>query len=1058
MSGFFINRPVFAWVISICIMLAGAIAINTLPIEQYPRIAAPSVSINASYPGASAQTVENSVTQIIEQSLTGIDNLRYFSSTSDANGNVAITVTLEPEADPDIAQVQVQNKLQSIMSLLPQQVQQQGVTVTKGSTGFLMAIGFYSPDGSVDEYTMSDFMNSKVLDPLSRVPGVGSTQVFGQPFSMRIWLDANKLNSFNLTTTEVQAAIAAQNTDVSAGQLGGTPAVPGQQLTATISAQSRLKSVADFEKILVKVNTDGSQVRLKDVARVELGVQNYDTTSRYNGKPATAFAVSLATGANALETANLIRAKMEELKPLVPKGVEVVYPYDTTPFVKVSIESVVHTLLEAIVLVFVVMFLFLQNFRATLIPTIAVPVVLLGTFAVLLLFGYSINTLSMFAMVLAIGLLVDDAIVVVENVERIMSEEGLSPKEATKKSMTQITPALVGIALVLSAVFVPMAFFSGSTGAIYRQFSVTIVSAMALSVLVALVLTPALCATLLKPLKKGEHSHGDGKGIAGRFFHWFNTMFDRNRDRYVNGARTMTGFAGRSLLAFALIVGLLGVVFTRIPTSFLPDEDQGILFAMISTPAGSTKERTQQSAIALESYILNHEKDTVASVYTITGFSFAGQGQNMGMAFILLKDWSERTKQGQDMASTAGRIMGAMSSVKDAMIFAFYPPAVIELGNASGFDVQLLDRNGQGHDALMAARNQLLGMAGQDQTLSGVRPNGMEDVPQFKIDVDNEKASALGVSIADINSTLQTAWGSSYVNDFIHEGRIKKVFMQGDSAFRMNPDDVNVWHVRNAAGDMVPFSAFSTGNWTYGSPKLERFNGISSVNIQGAPAPGVSSGDAMNTLSQMATKLPEGFDLEWVGLSYEERAAGSQTVMLYAFSLLIVFLCLAALYESWTVPFAVMLVVPLGIVGAVLATYLSGHANDVYFQVGLLTTVGLTAKNAILIVEFAKSMYEKGMDLKEATMLAAEQRLRPIVMTSMAFILGVTPLAISSGAGSASQNAIGIGVIGGMLSGVTLAIFFVPLFFILVETYLVKHKPETKAESANAPKSKNKDA
>lgn len=1047
MSGFFINRPVFAWVISICIMLAGAIAINTLSIEQYPRIAAPTVSINASYPGASAQTVENSVTQIIEQSLTGIDNLRYFNSSSDANGNVAITVTLEPEANPDIAQVQVQNKLQSIMSLLPQQVQQQGVTVTKGSTGFLMAVGFYSPNGTVDEYAMSDFMNSKVLDPISRVPGVGSTQVFGQPYSMRIWLDPNKLTSFGLSTPDVQAAIAAQNTDVSAGQLGGTPAVEGQQLNATITAQSRLQTVEDFEKILVKVNTDGSQVRLKDVSRIELGVQNYDTTSRFNGKPATAFAVSLATGANALQTAELIRAKMEELRPLVPNDVEVVYPYDTTPFVKVSIEGVVHTLLEAIVLVFLVMFLFLQNFRATLIPTIAVPVVLLGTFAVLLLFGYSINTLSMFAMVLAIGLLVDDAIVVVENVERIMSEEGLSPKEATIKSMKQITPALVGIALVLSAVFVPMAFFSGSTGAIYRQFSVTIVSAMGLSVLVALVLTPALCATLLKPIKKGEHSHGDSKGFFGRFFHWFNGMFDRNRTRYVKGARTMTGMVGRSLIGFVLIVGLLGVVFTRIPTSFLPDEDQGILFAMISTPAGATKERTQQSANALENYVLTQEKDSVASIYTINGFSFAGQGQNMGMAFILLKDWGERTKAGQDMASIAGRIMGAMSAQKDAMIFAFYPPAVIELGNASGFDLQLLDRNGKGHEALMAARNQMLGMAAQDPTLSGVRPNGMDDVPQFKINIDQEKASALGISLADINSTLQTAWGSSYVNDFLHEGRIKKVFMQADAPYRMNPDDVNKWHVRNANGEMVPFSAFSTSRWEFGSPKLERFNGTSSVNIQGAPAPGVSSGDAMTSMAALASKLPEGFSIEWTGLSYEERAAGDQTLMLYAFSLLIVFLCLAALYESWSVPFAVMLVVPLGILGAVLATWLFGLSNDVYFQVGLLTTVGLTAKNAILIVEFAKSLYEKGMDLKEAAFTAAEQRLRPIVMTSMAFILGVTPLAISSGAGSASQNAIGIGVIGGMLSGTMLAIFFVPLFFVLVETYMVK-KPATTATTA----------
>ncbi len=1041
MSGFFIDRPVFAWVISIGIMLAGAIAINTLPVEQYPRIAAPSVSVNASYPGASAETVENSVTQVIEQALTGIDNLRYFSSSSDANGNVGITITFEPEANADIAQVQVQNKLQSVMSLLPQQVQQQGVTVTKGMSGFLMVVGFYSADGKVDEYTMSDFLNSKVLDPLSRVPGVGSTQVFGQPYSMRIWLDPHKLTSFNLTTNEVQAAIGAQNTDVSAGQLGGTPAVPGQQLNATITAQSRLKSVEDFQNILLKVNTDGAQVRLKDVARIELGVQNYDIEARFNGKPATGLAVSLATGANALETAKLVKAKIEDLKPLLPAGVEVVYPYDTTPFVKISIEGVVHTLLEAVVLVFLVMYLFLQNFRATLIPTIAVPVVLLGTFAVLSAFGFSINTLSMFAMVLAIGLLVDDAIVVVENVERIMAEEGLSPLEATRKSMGQITGALVGIALVLSAVFVPMAFFSGSTGAIYRQFSITIVSAMALSVLVAIILTPALCATLLKPVKKGGHAHG-GTGFMARFFDWFNGMFNRNRDRYVSGARGMTGRIGRSLLGFALVVALMGLVFMRIPTSFLPDEDQGIMFVQVATPSGATKERTLESVKVMEDYLLNQEKDTVESLFSVVGFSFAGQGQNSAMGFVQLKDWGERTKPGQDVASVAGRVMGAMSTVKDASIFAFYPPAVIELGNASGFDLQLLDRNGQGHAALIAARNQLLGLAAQDPTLSGVRPNGMEDVPQFKIDIDQQKASALGVSIADINSTLQTAWGSSYINDFLHEGRIKKVFMQADAPYRMNPADVNIWHVRNANGEMVPFSAFSQGRWEYGSPKLERFNGTSSVNIQGAPAPGVSSGDAMATMARLVAQLPDGFTLEWTGLSYEERAAGQQTLMLYTFSLLIVFLCLAALYESWTVPFAVMLVVPLGLVGAVLATYVSGLSNDVYFQVGLLTTVGLTAKNAILIVEFAKSQYEKGAPLLEAALHAAEQRLRPIVMTSMAFILGVTPLAISSGAGSASQNAIGIGVIGGMLSGTLLAIFFVPLFFVLVETYLVK-KPAT---------------
>ena len=1032
MSGFFIERPVFAWVISICIMLGGIIAINTLPVEQYPRIAAPTINISATYPGASAEAVENSVTQVIEQALTGIDHLRYFSAGSDSNGNVTITVTFEPEANPDIAQVQVQNKLQSIMANLPQQVQQQGIRVTKGDTGFLMVVGVYSDDGRVDEYAMNDFINSKLLDPLSRVPGVGNIQVFGQPYSMRIWLDPHRMASFNLTTTEVQRAIMAQNADVSAGQLGGTPSVPGQQLNATITAQSRLKSVGDFEKIMLKVNTDGSQVRLRDVARVELGVQNYDMTTRFNGKPAAGMAITLATGANALNTATLVKEKMSALKPLLLPGVKIVYPFDTAPFVKTSIEGVVHTLIEAVILVFFVMFLFLQNFRATLIPTIAVPVVLLGTFGIMSAFGFSINTLSMFAMVLAIGLLVDDAIVVVENVERIMEEERLSPLEATRKSMKQISSALIGIALVLSAVFVPMAFFKGSTGTIYRQFSITIVSAMLLSVLVALILTPALCASLLRPVKAGGHLYGAGP--LGRFFAWFNGMFNRNRERYVDGARAMTGSVNRSLLGFMLVVVLLGIVLTRIPTSFLPDEDQGFLFVQLSTPSGATKERTLESVKKMEGYLLNQEKENIESIFSVTGFSFAGQGQNSAMGFVQLKDWSKRKNKGQDVASIAGRTMGALSSVKDAMIFAFYPPAVMELGNASGFDLQLVDRTGKGHEALMAARNQLLGMAAQNPSLIGVRPNGLEDVPQFKIDIDHEKASAFGVSIADINATLQTAWGSSYVNDFVHEGRIKKVFMQGDAPYRMNPADVDIWHVRNSNGEMVPFSSFSSGRWSFGSPKLERFNGISSVNIQGAPAPGVSSGDAMAIMAKLAGKLPEGFGIEWTGLSYEERAAGQQTLLLYTLSLLFVFLCLAALYESWSVPMAVMLVVPLGVLGTVLATFLSGLSNDVYFKVGLLTTVGLTAKNAILIVEFAKTLYESGMNLKEAVLSAASQRLRPIVMTSLAFILGVTPLAFSSGAGSASQHAIGIGVIGGMLSGTVLTIFFVPLFFILVQS------------------------
>ena len=1033
MAQFFIDRPVFAWVISIVIMLAGLLSIFTLPIEQYPKIAPPSVTINASYPGASAQTLENGVTQVIEQQLSGIDYLRYFKSSSESSGSVTITLTFEPEADPDIAQVQVQNKLQAAMALLPEEVQRQGVTVSKSSDSFLMVAGFYSKDGSLTQEEIGDYVNSKLRDPLSRISGVGNITVFGQPYALRIWLDSDKMHSYNVATAEVVAAVRAQNADVSSGQLGGTPARKGQQLNATITAQSRLQSVEEFENIFLRVNKDGSQIRLKDVARVELGALDYGFISRYQGKPASGLAISLATGANALDTATKVKQKLEELKILMPASMEIVYPYDTTPFVKLSIKSVVKTLLEAIVLVVAVMYLFLQNFRATLIPTIAVPVVLLGTFGVLAAFGFSINVLTMFAMVLAIGLLVDDAIVVVENVERVMEEEGLPPREATKKSMKQITGALVGIALVLSAVFVPMAFFSGSTGAIYRQFSLTIVSAMALSVLVAVVLTPALCATILKPHAKGPHEE-EKKG----FFGWFNRFFDKSKRGYSKSAGYVSHRAKRFLVIYLIILLGLGVLFVRIPTAFLPDEDQGIMFVMAQAPAGSTQERTLGSMEQVESYFMEQEKDTVESIFSVTGWSFAGAGQNSGMAFVRLKDWSVRKEDGQSLFDLAGRAMGALSTIKDASVFAFYPPPITELGNATGFDLQLLDQAGLGHEALMGAQYQLLGMAAQDPRLVGVRPNGLADVPEYKIHVDHEKAGAQGVSIADINTTLQTAWGSSYVNDFLHEGRIKKVYMQGDIDYRMNPDDVDKWYVRNADGVMVPFSSFSSADWSYGSPKLERYNGTSSVNIQGAPAPGVSSGDAMAIMEELASKLPEGIGYEWSGLSYEERASGSQTPLLYTLSLLIVFLCLAALYESWTVPFAVMLVVPLGILGAVVATILGGLSNDVYFQVGLLTTVGLSAKNAILIVEFAKAQYDSGVDLFEATIHAAEQRLRPILMTSMAFILGVTPLAIASGAGSASQNAIGIGVIGGMISATFLAIFFVPMFFIVIQGFLAR--------------------
>ena len=1047
MSRFFIDHPVFAWVISIVIMLAGVMAILSLPVEQYPKIAPPSVEIAASYPGASAETLENSVTQVIEQRLTGIDYLRYFTSNSDSSGNVSITVTFEPEADPDIAQVQVQNKLQAAIPLLPQEVQQQGVTVKKASQGFLMVAAFYSPDGKTDQFAIGDYLNSKLVDAVARVPGVGDLTVFGQPYAMRIWLDPTKMTSFNLATTDVETAVRAQNTDVSAGQLGGMPAVQGQQLNATITAQSRLKTVEDFEKIVLRVNTDGSNIRLKDVARIEVGSQNYDIIARFDGKPASGIAVSLATGANALDTAKLVKAKIEELKDTRPAGIDVAYPYDTTPFVKLSIESVVHTLIEAVILVFLVMYLFLQNFRATLIPTIAVPIVLLGTFGILAAFGFSINTLTMFAMVLAIGLLVDDAIVVVENVERIMSEEGLSPRQATIKSMNQITGALIGIAMVLSAVFIPMAFFAGSTGAIYRQFSLTIVSAMGLSVLVALVLTPALCATILKPIPKGHHEKSTG------FFGWFNRSFNKGREKYHKGAHYVTHRGARFMLIYVALVACMVFVFNKIPTSFLPEEDQGLMFVQISTPAGATAGRTLESVKKVEEYFLNDEKKNVEHIFTVIGFSFAGNGQNSAIGFAQLKDWDVRKGEGQDVASIANRAMGSLSTIKDAMVFAFFPPAVIELGNATGFDFQLVDRSGLGHDALVGARNQMLGMAGQNAQLAGVRPNGLPDVPQYKIDVDREKAVALGLSIADINATLQTAWGSTYINDFLNNGRIKRVYMQGDAPFRMSPQDINEWYVRNNTGLMVPFSAFSTSRWEYGSPKLERFNGISSLNIQGGPAPGVSSGVAMGIIQDMAKKLPAGIGIEWSGLSYEERAAGSQTVLLYSISLLIVFLCLAALYESWSIPTAVMMVVPLGILGAVLATFFKGLANDVYFQVGLLTTIGLASKNAILIVEFAKKLHEDGMDIYEAAMVAAEQRLRPILMTSLAFILGVMPLALASGAGSGSQNAIGIGVIGGMLAATFLAIFFVPMFFVIIQKRFYKPPAHHADDAEHAQKS-----
>ncbi|QYJ78746.1 efflux RND transporter permease subunit [Shewanella acanthi] len=1032
MARFFIDRPIFAWVIALIIMLAGVLSIRTLPVSQYPMIAPPTVVISANYPGASAKIVEDSVTQVIEQRMKGIDHLRYISSTSDSFGNASITLTFNAEADPDIAQVQVQNKLQGAMTLLPQEVQSQGVNVNKSSSGFLMVIGFVSTDGSLDKGDIADYVGANVQDPMSRVPGVGEIQVFGAQYAMRIWLDPLKLTQYNLTSIDVVTAIKAQNAQVSAGQLGGTPSIQGQELNATVSAQSRLQTPEEFRKIILKSDTSGAKVLLSDVARVELGSESYAIESFYNGKAASGIAIKLATGANALETAELVRAKIEELRPYFPQGLDVVYPYDTTPFVEKSIEGVVHTLIEAIVLVFLIMYLFLQNFRATLIPTIAVPVVLLGTFAILSAIGFSINTLTMFAMVLAIGLLVDDAIVVVENVERVMAEEGLSPLEATRKSMDQITGALVGIGLTLSAVFVPMAFMSGSTGVIYRQFSVTIVSAMALSVLVALILTPALCATMLKPLKKG-HGH-----IETGFFGWFNRNFDRLTQRYESSVASIIKRSFRVMMIYVALVVAVGFLFMRMPTAFLPDEDQGILFTQAILPTNSTQESTMKVLDKVSDHFLAEEG--VNSVFSVAGFSFAGQGQNMGIAFVGLKDWSLREAPGMDVQSIAGRAMGAFSQLKEAFVFAFVPPAVIELGTANGFDMYLQDKNGQGHAKLLEARNQLLGMAAQNPSLVGVRPNGQEDAPMYQLHIDHAKLSALGIEIANVNSVLATAWGGSYVNDFIDRGRVKKVYVQGDAQYRMQPEDLDTWYVRNNNGDMVPFSAFATGAWEYGSPRLERFNGLSAMNIQGATAPGFSTGAAMDTLQEMVEQLPPGFGIEWNGLSYEERLSGNQAPALYALSILVVFLVLAALYESWSVPFAVILVVPLGIIGALLAMGARDLSNDVFFQVGLLTTVGLATKNAILIVEFAKEYYEKGSGLVEATLHAVRVRLRPILMTSLAFGLGVVPLAISTGVGSGSQNAIGTGVLGGMMSSTFLGIFFVPLFFVIVERIFSKRE------------------
>jgi HAE1 family hydrophobic/amphiphilic exporter-1/multidrug efflux pump len=1027
MARFFIDRPIFAWVLAIIVMLAGAISVLTLPIAQYPAIAPPAIAITANYPGASAKTLEDTVTQIIEQKMKGLDRLSYMASTSESSGTVTITLTFENGTNPDTAQVQVQNKLSLATPLLPSEVQQQGITVTKSATNFLNVLAFTSEDGSMSGSDLSDYVAANVQDAISRVEGVGDTTLFGSQYAMRIWLDPDKLNSYNLTPLDVKNAIQAQNVQVSSGQLGGLPAAENQQINATITAQTRLRTAEQFQNIVLRTLSGGARVKLRDVARIELGSESYTSVGRYNGKPAAGLAIKLATGANALDTVKAIDARVAQLEKFFPAGMKVQKPYDTTPFVRISIEEVVRTLIEAVVLVFLVMYLFLQNFRATLIPTIAVPVVLLGTFGVLAAFGFTINTLTMFAMVLAIGLLVDDAIVVVENVERVMSEEGLPPKEATRKSMGQISGALVGVALVLAAVFVPMAFFSGSTGVIYRQFSITIVSAMTLSVLVALVLTPALCATLLKPAAKGHALATTG------FFGWFNRQFDRGNLRYQGIVRHMLGRGWRYMAAYAVLLALVVTGFMKLPVGFLPDEDQGTLFAILQLPSGATKARTDAVIEQVEHHFLVDQKDAVAGVFAVSGFSFAGSGQNMGFAFIKLKPWDERKGPGLSVTDVAAKAGAAFAQIRDARVFAFAPPAVSELGNATGFDLMLKDEANLGHAALMQARNQLLGALMQDKRLVAVRPNGLEDTPEFRLNVDTDKAGALGVAMSDINDTIATAWGSSYVNDFIDKGRVKKVMLQADAQYRMLPSDLDRWYVRNSAGTMVPFSAFSTASWASGSPRLERYNGVPSMEILGMALPGAaSSGEAMAIVEAALAKMPPGIGYEWTGLSLQEKASSGKTGLLYSISILIVFLALAALYESWAVPFSVILVVPLGVFGALLGAILTWKMNDVYFQVGLLTTIGLACKNAILIVEFAKDLYEHGKGLVEATMDAVRMRLRPILMTSLAFILGVLPLVLGSGAGAGAQHALGTAVIGGMLSGTVLAVFFVPLFFVII--------------------------
>jgi multidrug efflux pump len=1027
MSSFFIERPVLAWVIASLIMIGGIVSIPRLPITRYPNIAPPSVEIDAIYPGASAKTVEDSVTQIIEQNMTGIDGLLCMESSSSNNGSVTIKLTFVSHTNPDTAQVQVQNRLQQATPLLPQIVQQQGIVVSKSTPAFMQVIGFVSEDGSLSAGDISDYVATTVVDPMSRVQGVGSLQLFGSKYAMRIWLDPDKLNTYSQTPADVIAAIQAQNAQISVGQLGDLPSVAGQQLNATISALGRLRNPEQFRNIILRSNSDGSTLRLGDVARVELGAADYTFSSSYNGHPACGIGITLATGANALKTAQGVEALLDKLKPQFPYGLKAITPYDATGYIRRSIEQVVITLGEAILLVFLVMLLFLRNLRATLIPTIAVPVVLLGTFAVLGIAGFSINMMTIFAVVLAIGLLVDDAIIVVENVERLMSHEGLTPIEATRRSMEQIRGALVGVATVLSAVFVPMAFLQGGIGVIYRQFAVTIVTAMILSVVIALVLTPALCASLLRPPHKSDRTAKRGLVL------WCAGRLDWIKDGYQRVLAHILRRTIRYLVLYVALLAIMCLMFFRLPTAFLPDEDEGYLFTLVQAPAGATQARTLKVLDQVREYFFDHEKDAVVSTFQIAGFNFNGQGQNTGFGFVVLKDWDERKEKRFGMPAIQQRANHAVSEIKDAQVFVLAPPPDTDLGTSSGFDFYLKDTKGQGYEALMAARDQFLALAADDKLLVNVRPSDQDNAPQLRLDIDQQKAASFGLTLKDVNDTLATVLAGSYIDDFIDRDRVKRVIVEADAPFRMVPENIGRWHVRNSRSDMVSVASFAHSHWEFMPTQLERYNGFSATQIDGEAAPGVSSGDAMKEIERLAAQLPLGFAPDFTGQSYEERSALAQTPILYTLSIAIVFLCLAALYESWSMPIAILLAVPLGIIGAVVATALCGMERDVYFQIAMLTTIGLASKNAILIVEFAKENVVSGMSLVEATLRAARDRVRPILMTSFAFGFGVLPLAIATGASAGAQRAIGTGVLGGMLAGTLLGIFFIPLFFVVVQ-------------------------